>query len=617
MLRNWSKTYAERSVDISQALDSVKRGDTVFVGSACAEPQYLVQGLMDRAGTLSDVQILHFIVVGDAPYTDQRFDSRFRHNVFFVGPSTRDAINQARADYTPVAFSRVPDLFRKRIVPIDVALVQTTPPDEHGFVSLGISVDVIKAAIETAGVVIAQINANMPRTLGDTFIHVDKINWFVKRDAPLLEFLYPQPNEVGKAIARNAVKLINDGDTLHVGFGHIPYSVLSMLDGKRDLGLHTEVVSDTVIDLIESGVINNEKKSLHPGKVVCCFCIGSRRIYDYVADNPLFSFYPADYVYNPLTIAQNKNMVTVTSALEVDLSGQVCSESKGRHFHSGIGGRLDFIRGAAMSEGGKSIITLPSTTTDGKVSRIVPHPAEGAGVVATRGDVQYVVTEYGIAYLQGKSVRERAMALINIAHPAFRQELLREAKQKAYVYPDQILLSDQYHSYPMEEESEYTLKDGSRATIRPIKPTDEPLLQEFFYSHTDETIYRRYFHALKAMPHSRAQQLVNVNYKEHMAFVVTVGAIGLERIIGVGRYGAEDEITVEVAYTIGESYQNQGIGSTLQDRLEDYAKRQGFKTAIAYVMVDNEPVFALFGKKGPFRKATEEENILRIWRDLG
>ncbi len=457
----------------------------------------------------------------------------------------------------------------------------------------------------------------MPRTLGDTFVHVSKIDWFVEHDAPLVEFLYPEPNEVGKAIARNAVKLIRDGDTLHVGFGHIPYSVLSMLGGRRDLGLHTEVVSDKVIDLIESGVITNEKKSLHPGKVVCCFCIGSRRIYDYVADNPLFSFHPADYVYNPLTIAQNKNMVTMTSALEVDLSGQVCSESKGRHFHSGIGGRLDFIRGAAMSEGGRSIITLPSTTTDGKLSRIVPHLAEGAGVVATRGDVQYVVTEYGIAYLQGKSVRERAMALINIAHPSFRQELLREAKQKAYVYPDQILLTDQYHPYPEEEESEYTLKDGSKALIRPIKPTDEPLLQDFFYSHTDETIYRRYFHAVKAMPHSRAQKMVNVNYKDNMALVVTVGEIGLERIIGVGRYSAENDSTVEAAYTIMENYQGQGIGTLLQDRLEAYAKRQGYKNVTAYVMADNNPVFALFGKKGDFKKEIEEENILRIWRKLG
>lgn len=614
MTGSWESIYKERSVPLDRALDAVKRGDRVFLGSACAEPQYLVQGLIDRAGSLNDVQILHYVTLGDASYTEQRFDTRFRHNAFFVGPNTREAINQARADYTPVFVSQIPDLFRRRIVPIDVALIMTTPPDEHGFISLGVSVDVVKAAAQSAKVVIAQINRFMPRTMGDTFIHVSKIDWFVEHDAPLIEFLYPPIHDKGADIAKQVVKLINDGDTIHIGFGHTPYAILPLLNEKKDLGVHTEVVSDSIIDLIEAGVITNEKKTLHPGKVVCSFCIGSRRIYDYVAGNPLFAFFPAEYVYNPLVIAQNRNMVALTSALEVDLSGQVCSESKGHFFHSGVGGRLDFIRGAVMSEGGRSIITLPSTNSDGTESRIVPHLAEGSGVVATRGDVQYIVTEYGIAYMQGKSVRERAMALISIAHPSFRKGLLEEAKRNAYVYPDQIFIQTGDQTYPEEEERSVTLEDGTEAIIRPIKPTDETLLQDFFYSHTDETIYRRYFRAVKAMTHSQAQVLTNVDYDKTMAFVATVGEIGMERIIGVGRYIAEEEGIVEAAYTIREDYHHKGLGTILQDCVEDYAKKKGYKGVCAYMIATNMPVIKLFRRRGFYHQEYDSAGIVKLWR---
>ncbi len=618
MPRSWEKKYNAKKVSLETALKAVKRGAKVFLGTACAEPPHLVQGLIDRAGRLHDVQLLHFITLGNAPYTEKRFDTRFRHNTFFVGPDTRDAINEARADYTPIFISEIPKLFRSGTVHIDVALVQTSLPDAHGFVSLGISVDIVKAAVESAKTVIAQVNRHMPRTRGDSLIPIDKIDYVVEHDDPLVEFVYPDVDEVGNSIAQNAAKLIKDGDTLHFGFGHIPHGVLNYLQDKKDLGIHTEVISDAFIDLIETGKITGERKNFHPGQVVCSFCIGSRRIYDYVNDNPRIPFYPAEYVYNPLIIARNDRMVSIASAQEVDLGGQICSESKGYHFYSGIGGRLDFIRGCAMSRGGKSIITLPSTTKDGKRSRISAHLQEGAAVVATRGDVKYVVTEYGIAYLHGKSVRQRAMALISIAHPRFRKALLDEAKKRAYIYPDQILIDASGQAYPKDKEFRVTLSGGIKVMIRPIKPTDEPLLQDFFYSHSEETIYLRYFRAVRAMPHARAQTLVNVDYHKRMVYVATLGEIGLERIIGVGRYAAEDdhEGMVEVAYTVHENYQKRGLGSILQEYLEDYARAEGFRGVSAYFFSDNLPMLKVFAKRGMCSEEPTGESILRVWRNF-
>ena len=613
--QSWKKVYEERKTNLEAALGTVKRGAKIFLGTACAEPQYLVQGLVDRANRLHDVQILHFVTLGNAPYTEKRFDDRFRHNAFFVGPHTRDAINQARADYTPMVISEIPDLFRRGIVPIDVALIQTSPPDPHGFLSLGISIDIVKAAVESARVVIAQVNRYMPRTLGDSFIPLNKVHHIVEYDIPLMEFVYPELTDVEKSIARNVAKLIRDGDTIHIGYGHVPYGVLKFIKDKKDLGVHTEVLSDAFIDLIEEGVITGEKKTLNPGKVVCSFCIGTRKIYDYVENNPRIVFHPAEYVYNPLIIAQNDHMVSIGSCLEVDLSGQICSETKGRHFYSGIGGRLDFIRGAAMSKGGKSIVTLPSTTKDGEESRIRAYLQEGAVVVATRGDVKYVVTEYGIAYLHGKSVRERAMSLISIAHPKFRKSLLDEAKKRSYIYPDQILVHTQTHAYPEEEEVRQVLSDGTAVTIRPIKPTDEPLLQDFFYSHSDETIYRRYFRPVRAMPHTRAQTMVNVDYHERMAFVATIGEIGLEKIIGVGRYEPEkEEGMVEVAYTVHENCSRKGLGTMLQERLEAYARGKGFKGAVGYLFEDNLGMLKTFARKGAYSGDILEDGILRVFR---
>lgn len=610
---DWREIYQGRLQTPGRALRVVRRGQRVFVGTACAEPRALVKALLKRADDLHDVEILHFVTLGQADFTDTRFDRRFRHNTFFVGPATREAVREAKADYTPIFMHQIGPLFRRRELELDVALIQVSPPDDHGFVSLGIGVDVSRSAAESARHVIAQVNRHMPRTLGNSFLHVRAIHAFVEHDEPLTEFMYPEPDQVGRKIGEYTAKLISDGDTLHIGYGHIAYGVLRHLGGKRDLGLHTEVVSDAVIDLIEEGVVNGARKTLLPGRIVCSFCIGSRRMYKYLDMNPSFLFLPSEQVYNPLEIAKNDRMVSIGTAQEVDLTGQVSSEPKGYQFYSGIGGRLDFIRGAAMSRGGKAIMVVPSTDKTGQKSRIVHRLAEGAGVVATRGDVDYVVTEYGIAFLHGRTIRERAMALINIAHPRFRQELLDKAKEKAYVYPDQILLHAEQDLYPQWAEREESLKDGLPIHVRPIKPTDEVAMQEFFYSQSDETIYNRYFRPVRALPHVTAQGLVNLDYTQRMALVATTGPIGQEKIIGIGYYSLGDESGLaEVAYTIHDEFQGLGLGSILQDHLTAYARQKGVPGFWALSFGSNKAMLSVFAKLGPYSKTVIEPGIWRV-----
>jgi len=600
-------------MDAARAVKVVGRGQRVFVGSACAEPRVLVAALMQRADELHDVQLLHFITLDAAEFTDQRFDRRFRHNAFFIGPSTRQAVGSARADYTPVFMHQIPALFKTRQVELDVALIQVSPPDDHGFVSLGIGVDVSRAAAENARTVIAQVNRRMPRTMGNTFLHVRQIHAFVEADEELMEFPYPPLDEVGERIAANVAGLIQDGDTLHVGYGHIPYGVLGQLNDKRDLGLHTEVVSDAMIELIENGVITGAQKKHLPGRVVCSFCIGARAMYDYVDGNPNFLFLPSDQVYNPLEIAKNANMVSIGSALQVDLSGQVSSEAAGYHFYSGIGGRLDFMRGAAMSRGGRSVIVLPSTTKGGQTSRIVHHLAEGAGVIATRGDVDYIVTEYGVAYLHGRSIRERALALINIAHPQHRAQLLAQAKADAYLYPDQVLYISDSDLYPAWAEAEAVLRDGSLVHIRPVKPTDEVMIQDLFYSHSEETVFNRYFRPVRALPHVMAQDLVNLDYSQQMALVATTGPAGREKIVGVGRYSLGDPSGLaEVAYTVHDQYQGSGLGTILQENLTAYAKRKGVAGFWAVSFGSNKAMLKVFGKLGPYSRTIIEPGVWRV-----
>lgn len=427
---SWMVRYRERLRTPAEAVAAIGSGHKVYLGSGCAAPHGLIAALAARHEELRGVDIIHHLTMGDAPYLAPGMEESFRLRDCFVAANTRDAVNEGRADYVPVHLHEMPRLFRRGVFPLDWALIQVSPPDEHGFCSFGIEVGVTKPAALSARNIIVEVNRRMPRTLGDSFIHVSKIEAFVEVDRDLDEFHPEPPTDLERAVGRNVAQLIGDGACLQLGLGAIPNAVLEFLADRRDLGIHTEMITEALPDLVQSGVVTGERKSLHPGKVVAGFIMGTRRVYDFAHDNALFEFHPTDYVNHPANIARNQGMTAVNSAIEVDLTGQVCSESIGGRIHSGFGGQADFMRGAALAEGGQPIIALPSTTADGKHSRIVALLSPGAGVVLTRADVHYVVTEFGIAPLLGRSLRERAEALIGIAHPDFREALLAATRER-------------------------------------------------------------------------------------------------------------------------------------------------------------------------------------------
>ncbi|MGH7599960.1 MAG: GNAT family N-acetyltransferase, partial [bacterium] len=535
-----------------------------------------------------------------------QYRNSFRHNAFFIGSNVREAVTMGEADYTPIFLSELPNLFERGQLPVDLALIQVSPPDAQGYCSLGISVDVVKSAAAVARFIVAQVNPSMPRTLGDGFLHVSQIHYLLEYEEPILELKPSEPDEVALQIGAHIARLISDGSTLQMGIGSIPGAVLRMLGDKNDLGIHTEMFSNGVVPLVKKGVINGKRKTLHRHKIITSFVMGSKQLYDFVHDNPGVEFHPSQYINDPFIISRNQQMVAINSALEVDLTGQVCADSLGYRFFSGIGGQVDFIRGAARSAGGKAIIALPSTAKDSKLSRIVAELHRGAGVTTSRGDVHYVVTEYGIAYLYGKSVRQRSLELINIAHPDFRSELLDAMKERHYVYPDQKLETIG-RIYPQQYETTQSFKDIGPILFRPIKPTDERMLQDFFYSHSEETIYLRYHATIKNMPHDKAQYLVNVDYKNSLAFVGVIGEPGRERIVAVGRYMSKANSNFpESAFVVHENYRGKGIASFLLLQLIRVAKSNGFEGFIAYVLPENTDMLHVFDRLGLAERKFED-----------
>ncbi|RKY77808.1 4-hydroxybutyrate CoA-transferase [candidate division KSB1 bacterium] len=429
----WIYSYRSKIVSAEEAVSVVKSGDRVFVSGNAATPYVLLRALAERKDELRNVEIVHVLLLGDGPLAQPEMEGHFRHRSLFVGSADRDAVNEGRADYVPIFLHEVPALFTSGALPVDVAIIHTAPPDEHGFLSYGVEVLATKAVVENAKTVIAQVNEKMPRVLGDSFVHISRIDKIVEVSEDLPELKLDEFSEVEKQIGFHIANLIEDGATLQLGIGGIPNATLFFVKDKKDLGIHTEMCSDGIMEAIEAGIVTGAKKTLHPGKVIATFVLGTSKLYDYVDDNPILEVHPTEYTNDPFIIAQNEKMVAINSALEVDLTGQVCSDSMGYHIYSGFGGQVDFIRGAARSKGGKPIIALPSTAKGDTISRIVSHLKEGAGVVTSRGDVHYVVTEHGVAYLHGKSRRERAEALIQIAHPKFRDELMQFAKEKHYL----------------------------------------------------------------------------------------------------------------------------------------------------------------------------------------
>jgi len=576
---DWKAKYADRIVSAAAAMKAIKSGDTIFVGTGCAQPQHLIRALVEHSGHVYEAHIVQLLTMGEAPYADEKFRDKFKMNCFFVADNVRHALNRGIGDYTPIFLSEIPREFDSGRIPVDVALISVTPPDANGLCSLGVSVDIIKSAVANARYIIAQVNSRMPRTFGDSFVHVNRLDMLVPYDEDVIEVPIPEPNEVLRRIGQNIARLIEDGSTIECGIGRVPQALAEFLKDKKDLGVHTEMFSDWIIDLIECGAITCAKKTLNRGKVVASFCMGSRRLYDYIDNNPFFEFYPTEYVNDPNIISQHEKMVGINLGLEIDLTGQVCADS------------LD--------------------------SRIVPHLTEGAGVVTTRGDVHYVVTEYGTAYLHGKSIRERTLDLINIAHPKFRKELTQAAKAQNYIYEDQIELAwDQLH-YPQELEHYDTLRDGTQIFLRPIKPPDEPALSEMLYSLSEASVQKRYMTRTRAFPHRDIQQLTNIDYRNDLAIVGVVPGVSGDEIVAIGQYFLDPKTqAAEVAFLVQDEWQKKGLGTLLLDYITKVARQRGVKRFYAKVLPNNKPMLTIFYNSG-YKVNTEfDGEVYNITYDL-
>jgi acyl-CoA hydrolase/GNAT superfamily N-acetyltransferase len=595
--------FPEKFSAMDKVFALIRRGVRVFISTACGEPQYLVRSLVEyvkaHPKAIFDAEIIHVWTLGVAPYTDEKIKENFRHNSFFIGSSTREAVNKGLADYTPIFLSTVPGLFRRGMVPIDVALIQTSPPDQNGMMSLGVSVDIVKAAVERASLVIAQVNRNMPRIHGDTFISLEDVDFIVPHDEPVLEFKTEEPDGVSEKIGKHVSQIVQDGDTIQVGYGSLPNAIIANLCTKKHLGVHTELLSDGIVELIRCGAVDNSMKTIDRGKVVATFCMGTRETYDFLNDNPMVAFRTIDYTNDPLTISRLKNMTAINSALQIDLTGQATAESLGKYFYSGIGGQADFMRGAMLAPGGKTILALRSTADGNAVSRIVPVLDAGAGVTLNRGDVHYVVTEYGIAYIYGKNIRERAMDIIAIAHPDFRQWLIGEAKEQGLIYRDQVFIPGKRGEYPEYLEMYRNTRSGLNILLRAVKISDEPLLKDFFYSLSDTSMYRRFISGRTDMHHDRLQEFVVIDHSVQKLILAILRKDEAEIVVGMGQYSIiRNTHSAEIALVVRDDHQNQGIGSEILSYLVFLAKKDGLFSFSAEVLVENRPTLHLLEKSG-------------------
>jgi acyl-CoA hydrolase/GNAT superfamily N-acetyltransferase len=595
--------YPEKFASPETVFKCVRPGARIFVATGCGEPQYLVQSLINYVESnpkaVFDAELIHVVGLGVAPYTDTRFKDNFRCNAFFIGGSLRSGINHGLADYTPVFLSEVPKLISRGQIPIDIALIQTTPPDAHGYLSLGVSVDIAKAAIERAKIVIAQCNKYMPRVHGDGFVHINNVSYVLRHDEPIMEYENSAGGEAVDRIGQYVARLVNDGDVIQVGYGRLPNSVLPHLGHKRHLGVHTELLSDGLVDLIRRGVVDNSQKTINKGKTIASFCMGSQSTYDFIHDNSAIELKTIDYTNNPLVIATHHNMTAINSALEIDLTGQATAESIGTEFYSGIGGQADFMRGAVLAPEGKTILAMRSTAKNGEVSRIVPLLRAGSGVTLNRGDVHYVVTEYGIANLHGKNIRDRAMSLVAVAHPKFRPWLVEEAKKYFLVHEDQMVYSGLSGDYPADLETVRTTHSGQTVLFRSVKLSDEPLLKEFFYGLSERSMSLRFSSNRRDMPHERLKEFTVIDHATEMEILAILPGEVREQVVGVGWWYVDSvNHTAEVAFAVKDEYQNKGVGTALLSYLTDLAKAHGIKAFIAEVLVDNTVMVHVFHKAG-------------------
>ncbi len=613
---NWKETYKDMIKTPKRALSQLQSGHRVFLGTGCGEPTVLVEAMTKIAGNLADVEIVELLTKGNAPYADKKFASCFKVNSFFIGHNVRELIQEGRGDYTPVLMSDIPRLFDSGQLPLDVALIQVTPPDSRGKMSLGVSVDIVKSAAENASLVIAQVNPQMPWTRGDSLIDVYDLDILVPADVPLLERKSKIPHPISAQIAELASALIPSGSTVQFGIGRvpgvgrIPQAVIGALKGKHDLGIHTELITDDLLELIKCGAVSGNRKSTDRGKVVASFCMGSKELYDFIDDNPMFSFRPTEYVNDSYVIGKQNRMVSINMALEIDLTGQVCSDSEDGVFYSGVGGQVDFNRGAARSDGGRALITMPSTRSDG-TSRINSRLSRGAGVVVSRATVHYVVTEYGVAYLHGKSVQDRTLALISIAHPDHREQLLKDAIEAKYIRPDFEQVEGKFVVAPQDMmKTTYLLDSGTEVSFRPIHPTDEPLLRDLLYDLSQQTLYYRFMSHNQNFGSQQIQNFVYVDHRTDVAIVGTIPEAHGDDIVAVGRYYLDEKTNrAEVAFVIRDEYQRKGMGVFMFRHLINIAKSNGIAGFTAEVLRENRGMQAIFNHSGYKVQSVIEEGV--------
>ena len=611
---HWPDEYLKKRVSAQEAIGRIQPGQRVFIGSSCGEPQGLVRELVNQAHCFADLEIVRLLSLESSPLTQiaaKTGGNCFTIRSFYLGSIKPRSLERNKRFITPINLSAVPRLLKSRQLPIHVALIQVSPPDDFGWMSLGVSVDITLAGAQSADLVIAQVNPRMPRVLGRSFLHVDDVHLIVEGEEDLLTITDPPESPAARRIAEHVAKLIDDGSTIQISLGAAPRATLLALGDRKDLGIHTRYLTDAIMDLVARGVITNRKKGFNEGKLVASAAIGSKNLYEFINDNPGIEFYPSDYVNNPGIIARNNKMVALNVAMAMDLTGQVAADALPYNNFSGVSGMMDFIRGAAEAPEGKSILMLPSTTLDGKSSRIVPF-LENIAVVVPRGDVHYVVTEYGIVNLFGKSLQERAMALISIAHPDFREDLFYQAKKIGLLGPERSLSESIFGIYPLKVE-EIREVNGKKVFLRPSKPTDERLIQEHFYNMDKDDVISRFMHEKLLFPRQDVVDMYQVDYVRNMTIVAVVGEVGVERIVSVGAYFFEPARNMaEVAFSVLKDWQGLGLSSLIIRKLADAARENGISGLTAYTQPNNQRMIKLF-QSLPYKvKTSFDEDMLYL-----
>jgi acyl-CoA hydrolase/RimJ/RimL family protein N-acetyltransferase len=601
-----------------RAVSPIRAGSRIYIGTGCAAPRSLLAALETMQPRPADLEFVSFLTSSALPQVGGASRTHYGHRVFFVGSEMRGLAASGQLDYVPISLEEVPRLLTSGRLPIDVALLQVSPPDARGFVSLGISVDLAPAILSVARTAIAEVNPAMPRTHGESLVHLDRFDALVKVDAPVAEYVHPKIGEIAERVARYIASIIEDGSTLQIGLGRVPNGALRYLKDRRDLGIHSDVITDGVVDLIEAGVVTGRSKSDRRDRVVASYCLGTRRLYAFIDDNPGFEFLPIDQVCHPREVSNQSRMVSITQAFAIDLTGQICVDQFEGEFYGGVSTQVGFMQGAARSQDGKPIVCLSSTTDDG-ASRIKPLLEAGDGVGIARSDVHYVITEYGIAYLFGKSIRERALALIEVAHPRWREELLKAAKKLRYVRADQYLASQV--AYSVDRERTVTLKNGSKAMIRPARASDAGALQGLFHRLSDEDVYTRFFRRVRALSYQELQTLCNVNHETDVAFLAVIGPRENEKIIGSACYFLNPTNNLaEVAFMVAPEFQGAGLGTALQACLQEYAMSRNVRGFVFEILPRNTSMLRLAARaQGAVTTSRDEEvvHVTALFSDTG